>query len=124
MASGSIFASQFQPVHVAPGRALASFAVNPAIASSTLSPEYSSATSATEAALGTEKRDAERSSRSTGGGGGVGAKHRPAVARHATAASHASLRRQVPCGPTVLILVLNLDLLRRRQLAGHDHHED
>src|SRR5271166_2247952 len=72
MASGSIFASQFQPVHVAPGRALASFAVNPAIASSTLSPEYSSATSATEAALGTEKRDAERSSRSTGAGGAWG----------------------------------------------------
>src|SRR5271165_7278913 len=68
MASGSIFASQCQPVHVAPGRALASFAVNPAIASSTLSPEYSRATSATEAALGTEKRDAERSSRSTAGG--------------------------------------------------------
>src|ERR1700690_4468370 len=72
MASGSIFASHFQPVHVAPGRTLASFAVNPAIASSTLSPEYTSASSATEAALGTEKRDAERSSRSTAAGAAGG----------------------------------------------------
>src|SRR5580658_8840775 len=72
MASGSIFASQSQPVHVAPGRALASFAVNPSIASSTLWPEYWSATSATEAALGTEKRDAERSSSSTLAGGAGG----------------------------------------------------
>jgi hypothetical protein len=88
MASGSIFTSQFQPVHVAPGRALASFAVNPAIASSTLWPEYSSATSATEAALGTEKRDAERFDSLGHDGGAAGGRNigpllrvKPCVAR-------------------------------------------